>query len=140
MGKRENEYSMLKGLHDKTLSYTFDHPNGLLMSTQFSQPALALMEMAEFENLKARGVLQCNATFAGHSLGEYAALGACTSTLPLEDLLDLIFYRGVKMNSAVKRDEGGRTDYSMMAIDPSRVNEGKTPPYLESMPLRSGQY
>ena len=109
-GEQETESSMLKGLNAKTLSYTFEHPNGLLMSTQFSQPALVLMEMAEFENLKARGVFQSCTPFAGHSLGEYAALGACTSTLSFEDLLDLVFYRGVKMNSAVKRDGQGRTD------------------------------
>lgn len=123
-GGTVQEESILKGLHPRSTSYTFSYPKGLLLSTQFSQPALALMEMVEFEHLKARGVVQSGALFAGHSLGEYAALGACTSFMSFENLLTLIFYRGLKMQNALQRDGQGRTDYSMMAVDPSRVGKG----------------
>lgn len=118
------EEPILKGLTPKSTSYTFSYPKGLLLSTQFSQPALALMEMVEFEHLKAKGVVQSGALFAGHSLGEYAALGACTSFMSFESLLTLIFYRGLKMQNALQRDAQGRTDYSMVAADPSRVGKG----------------
>jgi fatty acid synthase subunit beta len=117
---------ILKGLTPKSASYTFSYPKGLLLSTQFSQPALALMEMVEYEHLKAKGVVQSGAQFAGHSLGEYAALGACTTFMSFENLLTLIFYRGLKMQKALQRDVQGRTDYSMMATDPSRVGKGNS--------------
>ncbi|KAB8256213.1 acyl transferase domain-containing protein [Aspergillus pseudonomiae] len=115
---------ILKGLAANSTSYTFSYSQGLLMSTQFAQPALALMEMAQFEWLKAQGVIQKGARFAGHSLGEYAALGACASFLSFEDLISLIFYRGLKMQNALPRDANGHTDYGMLAADPSRIGKG----------------
>jgi len=118
------EEPALRGLTTQSTSYTFSYPKGLLFSTQFSQPALALMEMAEYAHLEGRGVVQTDARFAGHSLGEYAALGACTTFMPFEKLLSLILYRGLMMQNALARDEDGRTDYSMMAADPSRISKG----------------
>lgn len=124
-GANAKEEPILKGLTPRSTSYTFSYPKGLLLSTQFSQPALALMEMVEFEHLKAKGVVQSGAVFAGHSLGEYAALGACTTFMSFESLLTLIYYRGLKMQNALQRDAQGRTDYSMVAADPSRVGQGE---------------
>ena len=118
------EEPILDGLTSESRSFTFTYPKGLLMSTQFSQPALALMDMAEYAHLQARGVIQTGAQFAGHSLGEYAALGACTSFMPLERLLSLIYYRGLKMQNALPRDPDGGTDYTMVAADPSRIGPG----------------
>lgn len=116
---------LLPGLNATSTSYTFSYPTGLLYSTNFSQPALVLMEMAEHAHLQAQGVVQSNARFAGHSLGEYAALGACTSFMPFEEMLSLVFYRGLKMHGALPRDAYGHTGYSMMAVDPSRIEKGK---------------
>ena len=124
-----SDQPIIQGLTVETPSYTFSEERGLLFSTQFSQPAIALMEIAEFEHLKAQGVVQNEAKFAGHSLGEYSALGSCTSFLSLENLLDLIFYRGLRMQNAVQRDENGRTEYSMMAVNPSRVGKCKCRSY-----------
>lgn len=129
-GANGKDEPILKGLTPRSTSYTFSYPKGLLLSTQFSQPALALMEMVEFEHLKAKGVVQSGASFAGHSLGEYAALGACTTFMSFENLLTLIFYRGLKMQNALQRDAQGRTDYSMVAADPSRVGKGENQPSL----------
>ncbi|KAL4784879.1 acyl transferase domain-containing protein [Aspergillus varians] len=117
----DSDTCMLPGLTEKSRVYTFSYPAGLLMSTQFAQPALVVMEMAEYAHLQAQGVIQTPALFAGHSLGEYGALGACSTLLPFEPLLSLIFYRGLKMQNALPRDENGRTDYAMMAVDPSRI-------------------
>lgn len=94
------------------------------MSTQFAQPALVVMEMAEYAHLQAQGVVQSSALFAGHSLGEYSALGACSTFMQFEPLLSLIFYRGLKMQNALPRDLNGRTEYAMMAVDPSRIASG----------------
>ena len=94
------------------------------MSTQFAQPALAVMEMAEYAHLQAQGVVQTQAFFAGHSLGEYSSLGACTTIMPFESLLSLILYRGLKMQNALPRNANGRTDYGMVAADPSRIRSG----------------
>ncbi|KAL4944998.1 hypothetical protein BDV06DRAFT_219807 [Aspergillus oleicola] len=115
---------MLLGLNENSRSYTFTSPSGLLMSTQFAQPALAVMEIAEYAHLKDQGVVQNSALFAGHSLGEYSALGACSTFMPFESLLSLIFYRGLKMQNALPRDSNGRTEYTMMAVDPSRIWSG----------------
>ncbi|KAK5011828.1 hypothetical protein LTR28_010135 [Elasticomyces elasticus] len=122
--KEEAVRPILKGLTSESTSYTFSDERGLLSSTQFSQPALALMEMAEYEQLRSKGLVQEQSLFAGHSLGEYAALGACTSFMPTEDLLGLIFYRGLRMQNAIQRDKFGRTNFSMIAVDPSRIGEG----------------
>ncbi|XPT03480.1 Fatty-acyl-CoA synthase system [Ascochyta lentis] len=105
-------------------SYTFRDDRGLLSSTQFAQPALTIMELAEMEALRSRGVVQQGAEFAGHSLGEYAALAACTSIMSLEGMLSLVFYRGLVMQRALKRNETGQTDFAMVAVNPSRIGSG----------------
>ncbi|KAK4175382.1 acyl transferase domain-containing protein [Triangularia setosa] len=132
-GGGSREEPILRSLTLRSKSYTFSHPTGLLMSTQFSQPALVVMEMAEYVHLQARGVAQTGARFAGHSLGEYAALGACTSFMPFECLLSLIYYRGLKMQNALPRDAHGRTDYTMVAADPSRINPDFGEDHLQTL-------
>ena len=57
---------LFPGITDETPSYTFSHPNGLLSATQFTQPALALMEIASFQDMKANGLVQNDCIFAGH--------------------------------------------------------------------------
>ncbi|KAI7907575.1 fatty acid synthase [Cokeromyces recurvatus] len=104
-------------------SYTFVSPNGLLSATQFTQPALTLMEKAAFEDMRSKELIQANCAFAGHSLGEYSALAAVGDILPLSSLVDVVFYRGMAMQSAVKRDELGRSNYSMVAVNPARVSK-----------------
>ncbi len=122
---KEAEKPIIKGLTPDSHSYTFRDERGLLFSTQFAQPALVLMELAELEHLRSVGLVQENAVFAGHSLGEYSALGACTSFMSTEDLLSLVFYRGLTMQLSMTRDELGRTDFSMVAVNPSRVGRSK---------------
>ncbi|KAL4769282.1 putative sterigmatocystin biosynthesis fatty acid synthase subunit beta [Aspergillus nidulans var. acristatus] len=134
-----SDLSMLPGLTRDSRSYTFNYPSGLLMSTQFAQPALAVMEMAEYAHLQAQGVVQTQAPFAGHSLGEYSGLGACTTIMPFESLLSLILYRGLKMQNALPRDANGRTDYAMVAADPSRIRSDFTEDRLIELVRRVGQ-
>lgn len=114
---------IIKSLTPTSQSYTFSDSRGLLYSTQFAQPALVLMEMATYLDLESRGLIQEGANYAGHSLGEYSALGALAHVMPMKSLVSLVFYRGLTMQVAMERDQEGRTAFSMVAVNPSRVNK-----------------
>ncbi|KAE8238945.1 hypothetical protein A4X03_0g8740, partial [Tilletia caries] len=72
--------------------------------------------------MQDRGLIPEEAAFAGHSLGEYAALAALAGVLQVKDLVDVVLYRGLTMQRAVQRDEEGRSNYGMMACNPSRIS------------------
>lgn len=112
---------IFKDITDDSTFYTFISPTGLLSATQFTQPALTLMEKAAFDDMKRKGLVQQNAAFGGHSLGEYSALAAIANVIPIESLVDVVFYRGMTMQVAVSRDPLGRSEYAMMAVNPSRI-------------------
>ena len=115
---------IFKEINENTTSYTYRSPTGLLSATQFTQPALTLMEKASFEDMRSKGLVQSDSSFAGHSLGEYSALASIAEVMPIESLVSVVFYRGLTMQVAVERDEQGRSNYSMCAVNPSRI--GKT--------------
>ncbi|KAJ2334365.1 fatty acid synthase alpha subunit Lsd1, partial [Coemansia sp. RSA 2681] len=102
-------------------SYTYQSPTGLLNSTQFTQVALVAYSMAAVADMRANSLIQADAVLAGHSLGEYSALASLSGIFALESVLDVVFYRGLLMQSAVKRDAHGRSQYGMVAVDPSRL-------------------
>ncbi|KAJ2740219.1 fatty acid synthase alpha subunit Lsd1, partial [Coemansia sp. BCRC 34301] len=102
-------------------SYTHRSPTGLLDSTQFTQVALVAFAMAAVADLRAKFLVQKGATFAGHSLGEYSALASISSICTLEDILDIGFFRGMLMQSAVERDTRGYSQFGMVAVNPSRL-------------------
>lgn len=114
---------IFKDIDEKTTSYTYRSPTGLLSATQFTQPALTLMEKASFEDMRSRGLVQRDSVFAGHSLGEYSALAALAEVMPIESLVSVVFYRGLTMQVAVERDSEGRSSYSMVAVNPSRISK-----------------
>lgn len=114
---------IFKEITEDTASYTYRSPTGLLSATQFTQPALTLVEKASFEDMLAKGVVQRGSSFAGHSLGEYSALAALAEVMPIESLVAVVFYRGLTMQVAVERDEAGRSNYAMCAINPSRISK-----------------
>lgn len=119
------EMPLFPHIHSHSSSFTFQHPDGLLFATQFSQPALVLVELSAFSDMKSRGLIPDNCIFAGHSLGEYAALASVASILTTESLVDIVFLRGMTMQNAVIRDEKGRSQYAMMAVNPGRVHSSK---------------
>jgi fatty acid synthase subunit beta len=43
--------------------------------------------------------------------------------MPIESLVSVVFYRGLTMQVAVERDEQGRSNYSMCAVNPSRISK-----------------
>ncbi|KAG9234080.1 putative fatty acid synthase subunit beta [Amylocarpus encephaloides] len=114
---------IFKEIDETTTSYTYRSPTGLLSATQFTQPALTLMEKASFEDMRSKGLVQNDSSFAGHSLGEYSALAALAEVMPIESLVSVVFYRGLTMQVAVERDEAGRSNYSMCAVNPSRISK-----------------
>ncbi|KAL2836218.1 acyl transferase domain-containing protein [Aspergillus pseudoustus] len=114
---------IFKEIDETTASYTYRSPTGLLSATQFTQPALTLMEKASFEDMRSKGLVQRDSSFAGHSLGEYSALAALAEVMPIESLVSVVFYRGLTMQVAVERDEQGRSNYSMCAVNPSRISK-----------------
>ncbi|CAD6952845.1 unnamed protein product, partial [Tilletia caries] len=107
---------------NQSQSYTFQSPKGLLYATQFSQISICLVELSAFRDMQDRGLIPEEAAFAGHSLGEYAALAALAGVLQVKDLVDVVLYRGLTMQRAVQRDEEGRSNYGMMACNPSRIS------------------
>ena len=114
---------IFKDVDENSSSYTYKSPTGLLSATQFTQPALTLMEKASFEDMRSKGLVQRDSSFAGHSLGEYSALAALAEVMPIESLVAVCFYRGLTMQVAVERDATGRSNYSMIAVNPSRINK-----------------
>ncbi|KAL9040337.1 MAG: hypothetical protein Q9214_004528, partial [Letrouitia sp. 1 TL-2023] len=114
---------IFKEVDENTQCYTYKSPTGLLSATQFTQPALTLMEKASFEDMRSKGLVQRDSSFAGHSLGEYSALAALAEVMPIESLVSVVFYRGLTMQVAVERDEAGRSNYSMCAVNPSRISK-----------------
>src|ERR1700733_6703819 len=59
----------------------------------------------------------------GHSLGEYSPLASIADVLPLSSLVDVVFYCGITMQSAVKRDSQNRSNYAMCAVNPSCISK-----------------
>ncbi|ODV81559.1 S-acyl fatty acid synthase thioesterase [Suhomyces tanzawaensis NRRL Y-17324] len=122
---------IFKEIDHTTTSFSFVSPTGLLSATQFTQPALTLMEKAAYEDIKSKGLVPSDVMFAGHSLGEYSALSSIANVMPIESLVDIVFYRGMTMQVAVPRDELGRSNYGMVAVNPSRVNPTFSEPALK---------
>ncbi|KAJ2397086.1 fatty acid synthase alpha subunit Lsd1, partial [Coemansia sp. RSA 2559] len=100
----------------------FHAPNGPLNATQFTQPALAVLALAAMADMRAHSLVQRNAVFAGHSLGEFAALASLgNGLLSVEEVVDIAFYRGMLMQSAVARDQQGFSRFAMVSVNPQRL-------------------
>jgi fatty acid synthase subunit beta len=82
-----------------------------------------LLETSAFEHLRSRGYIQRDAIFAGHSLGKYAAIWAFWGFVPLLSLMELIFYRGLTMQTTMIRGQHGETNFGMVAANPQRVGK-----------------
>jgi fatty acid synthase len=96
----------------------FSHPKGVLYLTQFTQVALAVLAVAQTRELEEDGLLDEDARYAGHSLGEYSALAALGGVMPLEGVVEIVYQRGLTMDRLIERDEDGRSPYAMGVIRP----------------------
>lgn len=79
-------------------------PAERLNSTEFTQPAMLVADVATYEIWRAQGG-SAPVAVAGHSLGEFAALVAAGS-LPFEDAVRLVRFRGQIMQAAVPEAAG----------------------------------
>lgn len=126
----------------RTNRYVFSSPTTALALTQFSQVALVVTEKAAFDDLRAKGLVDPSAVFAGHSLGEYSALAAIASVMGISALTDVVFFRGITMQRAVQRDDQNRSKYAMAAVNPSRIGKSFTDAALrevvEAVDTRTG--
>jgi [acyl-carrier-protein] S-malonyltransferase len=101
-----DEASKASGMDLKQLC--FYSPVEALVDTEVQQPALVATSLALDAALRARGIVPDYVV--GHSVGEFAALGAA-STLSVSDAIALVRERGLAMAEAAKQHPG-----SMAAI------------------------
>jgi [acyl-carrier-protein] S-malonyltransferase len=79
-------------------------PAERLNTTEFTQPAMLVADVATYEIWCAQGGATPVAV-AGHSLGEFAAL-VCAGSLQFEDAVRLVHFRGQIMQAAVAEGAG----------------------------------
>ncbi|MEZ4432443.1 MAG: DUF1729 domain-containing protein [bacterium] len=121
--RRRLGFSILAIVRDNPRELVVDgehlaHPDGVLHLTRFTQPAMAVLAMAQMAALREAGVVAEDAVAAGHSVGEYDALAAVFEVLPLEAVVEIVYQRGCVMHRYVPRDAHGRSDYRMGVIRP----------------------
>lgn len=92
-----------------------------LARTEFQQPAILAVEIAMFEALRARFGFSA-ACYAGHSLGEYAALVAA-GVMEVGGAARLVRERGKLMQEAVPLGEGGMTAIMKPDLDAARLRD-----------------
>ncbi len=121
---------------------TYNHPDGVLYLTQFTQVAMATLGVAQIAELKESGGFVGGAITCGHSVGEYNALAACAGVLPLEAVLEVVFQRGEAMHHLVPRDDKGRSDYRMAAIRPSQFGlaDAEVTAFVDDMSAQTGEF
>lgn len=91
----------------------FKHQAGVLHLTQLTQVAMAVLARAQVMELKEAGAFVEGAITCGHSVGEYNSLSAILDILPIEDVVAIVYQRGMAMHKLVPRDEQGRSSYGM---------------------------
>ncbi|MFO0602611.1 MAG: DUF1729 domain-containing protein [Polyangiales bacterium] len=112
---RENPVEMRVGVE------VLRHEQGVLFLTQFTQVAMAVLAVAQVAELRESGCFAEDAMFAGHSVGEYSAIGAVTGALPLAAVVECVYQRGLTMQTFVPRDAQGRSPYRMAVVRPNLV-------------------
>lgn len=113
---RDNPTSLIaSGVH-------YQHPEGVLYLTQFTQVAMATVAAAQVAEMREQGAFVEGAIACGHSVGEYTALACVSGVYELEALLEVVFHRGSKMHDIVPRDDLGRSNYRLAAIRPSQID------------------
>ncbi|MDO4664685.1 MAG: DUF1729 domain-containing protein [Actinomycetaceae bacterium] len=120
----------------------FRHSEGVLNLTQFTQVALATLAYAQTQQLRANGVFDENAVYAGHSLGEYNALSCCAGIFPFEQVLEIVFQRGSAMHHLVSRDASGASNYRLGALRPDQmgISEDEVAGFVRQVAHRSGEF
>ncbi|MGA7467545.1 fatty acid synthase subunit beta domain-containing protein, partial [Mycobacterium sp.] len=133
---RDNPTSLIaSGVH-------YQHPEGVLYLTQFTQVAMATVAAAQVAEMREQGAFVEDAIACGHSVGEYTALACVSDVYGLEALLETVFQRGSKMHDIVPRDELGRSNYRLAAIRPSQIDldDADVPAFVEEVSQRTAEF
>ncbi len=133
---RDNPTSLIAaGVH-------YQHPEGVLYLTQFTQVAMATVAAAQVAEMREQGAFVEGAIACGHSVGEYTALACVSGVYELEALLEVVFHRGSKMHDIVPRDEMGRSNYRLAAIRPSQIDlpDADVKDFVAEIAERTGEF
>jgi fatty acid synthase, bacteria type len=133
---RDNPTSLIaSGVH-------YQHPEGVLYLTQFTQVAMATVAAAQVAEMREQGAFVEDAIACGHSVGEYTALACVSGVYQLEALLETVFQRGSNMHDIVPRDELGRSNYRLAAIRPSQIDldDADVPGFIDEISQRTGEF
>ena len=133
---RDNPTSLIaSGVH-------YQHPEGVLYLTQFTQVAMATVAAAQVAEMREQGAFVEGAIACGHSVGEYTALACVSGVYELEALLEVVFHRGSKMHDIVPRDERGRSNYRLAAIRPSQIDlpDADVTSFVAEIAERTGEF
>ncbi|MDY6869483.1 MAG: DUF1729 domain-containing protein [Actinomycetota bacterium] len=133
---RDNPTSLIAcGVH-------YQHPEGVLYLTQFTQVAMATVAAAQVAEMREQGAFVEGAIACGHSVGEYTALACVSGIYELEALLEVVFHRGSKMHDIVPRDEQGRSNYRLAAIRPSQIDldDADVKDFVAEIAARTGEF
>ena len=97
-------------------------PKEDLDQTENTQPAIFLVSYSIFKTLEKETEfnIQDAKYFAGHSLGEYSAL-CCANSITFEQTINLLKHRGVAMQNAVPKGEGGMV--AILGVEIDQINE-----------------
>ena len=120
----------------------YQHPEGVLYLTQFTQVAMATVAAAQVAEMREHGAFVEGAIACGHSVGEYTALACVTGVYELEALLEVVFHRGSKMHDIVPRDELGGSNYRLAAIRPSQIDldDANVTQFVADIAQRTGEF
>ncbi|MDT5092452.1 MAG: fatty acid synthase, bacteria type [Mycobacterium sp.] len=120
----------------------YQHPEGVLYLTQFTQVAMATVAAAQVAEMRESGAFVEGAIACGHSVGEYTALACVSGVYEIEALLEMVFHRGSKMHDIVPRDELGRSNYRLAAIRPSQIDlaDKDVPAFIDEITERTGEF
>ncbi|HEY2419470.1 MAG TPA: ACP S-malonyltransferase, partial [Steroidobacteraceae bacterium] len=101
---REGYAQASKALGFDLWSLVANGPAERLNSTEITQPAMLVADVVTARIWRQQGG-EAPVAVAGHSLGEFAAL-VCAESLPFEDAVRLVHFRGQIMQQAVPEGVG----------------------------------
>lgn len=101
---RKEYDKIFKNLSFDLKTAMFDGPEELLKKTKYTQPAIVAMSLILDKLLKEKGIYPD--FVAGHSVGEYAAIGSA-GFLSLDEAVKLTSFRGEAMNEIAEKVNGG---------------------------------
>lgn len=96
----------------------FEGPEETLKKTKYTQPAIVAMSLVLEKLVREKGIKPD--FVAGHSVGEYAAIGS-GEFLSLEDAVKLTSFRGEVMNEIAESVNGGMA--AIIGMDSDKIEE-----------------